>query len=118
MSRTNDWPTLNELFRHAPVRFVLVAIAFVNWFAFAAVHVSIGGDAIGTTPSQQGFIVISHSRVTVVTQGVWLFSLCYGLATLTLTPLFFLLFAASQLYRLKGQNRYLVVIVALVCATG
>jgi hypothetical protein len=117
-SEANDGPDLGELFQRAPVRTILAGIAFVNLCVFFAVSALIGGDASGTSPSQQGFVVTSHGRQTAVTEGVWLFSLCYEMVTATLSPLvfFLLIVAATQPYRWKGGRRYLFLILAFVWA--
>lgn len=104
--KPNDWPDATDLFRDAPVRTILTVIAGVNWFVFFNLTIYLGGDAIGTTPSQQGFIVTTHGRETAVTEGVWLFSLYYPLATLTLSPFVVFLLALSQLFRLKSLRGY------------
>ncbi len=79
--------------------FVLMYGVVINWFVFFAVTLWIGGDAIGTTPSTQGFVVTSHGRTTAVSEGVWKFALYYPLATLTLSPAIILLISASELHR-------------------
>jgi hypothetical protein len=107
------------LFRQAPIRTTAAAVAFVNWFVFFAVsYWWIGGDAIGTTPSTQGFVVTSHGRTTSVTESVWLFSLLYPLATLTLTPMLWLSLAATQLYRIKGRARLFIIIFVGIWVIG
>ena len=116
---TEQWhePSLKELLQYQPIRKVLAAVAFVNWLVFFAVSINIGGDAIGTTPSQQGFVVKSHGKETAVTEDEWLFSLYYPLGTLTLTPLFILPLAATQL-KIREKRRYFILIIFLAWATG
>jgi hypothetical protein len=114
----NHDPNAHGLFRQAPLRTILFLVVFVNWFVCAAVSIAIGGDAIGTTPSHQGFVVTSHGRETPVCEGIWLFSLCYSLATFALMPPAVFLLAATPLHRLKGAPRYLIVILVVLWVTG
>ena len=108
-----------RLFQRAPVRTTLAAVAFVNWFLFFAVTISLGGDAIGTTPSTQGFVVKKGARITRVSERVWVFSLVYPLATLCLTPVAWMLLGATQFHRLKGRGeRIAVVMFVLIWCTG
>src|SRR5262245_19323565 len=80
----------------APVVLALAILAFLNWFVFAGISIYIGGDAIGTLPSTDGFIVESHGQRTVVSEAVWLFSLFYSGGTLLLTPAIWPMFAARN----------------------
>lgn len=107
--------TFNNL---APALKALAAVAFVNWFVFFTVSISIGGAALGTTPSQHGFVVTSHGHETAVTERVWLFSLYYPLATLALTPIVFFLVGLTQLHRLKRPFRVFIALFVLVWASG
>ncbi len=76
----------SSLFKNSPIWGTLASIAFINWFVFAGISIHLGGDAIGTLPSQDGFILTSHGRHTAVSESTWGFSLYYSTATLLLTP--------------------------------
>ena len=117
-ANNNTESSFKEQFRQTPIRMILTVITVVNWFIFFAVSIIIGGDAIGTTPSQQGFVVTSHGDETLVTEGVWLFSLYYPLMTLAITPLVFLCLVASELPLLKKRTRYFTLIFLIIWATG
>jgi hypothetical protein len=69
----------------------LAVAAFVNWFVFFGIDMYLGGEAIGTLPSQQGFILTDHGHHIVVPETKWVFSLYYSAATLLLTPAIILL---------------------------
>jgi hypothetical protein len=96
--------TLKEWREMAPLRFTLFVGVFVNWFLFFFISLLIGGDAIGITPSTQGFVVTDHGRFTSVTKGIWFFSLIYPAATLLITPLAFVLLVSSLLRGLFGDR--------------
>ena len=56
----------------APPTRVLVfsVLVLVNWFVSAGVAAKIGGDAIGTRPSIQGFVVEEKGITTAVSERV------------------------------------------------
>jgi hypothetical protein len=64
----------------------LFLVFFLNWFVFFGTTVWIGGTALGTTPSKEGFVIKEKGRRKPVSEGLWLFSLVYPAATLTLSP--------------------------------
>jgi hypothetical protein len=102
--------TPSQWFWLAPIRLTLTAGVVLNWFVFFYVSASIGGDAIGTTPSTQGFVVTEHGLRTHVTAPIWLFSLFYSLATLLLSPLLFVLLIASFAPRRTRRSPYALMI--------
>jgi hypothetical protein len=61
---------------------ILLALSVLNWLPFFAFSMYIHSDAIGTLPSQRGFVVKSHGNYTPVSELVWVFSLFYS----SLTP--------------------------------
>lgn len=85
-----------EFFRTSPVLGTLLLISFLNWFVFFGISMYFGGDALGTLPSRDGFVVTSHGHHKAVSESVWQFSLFYSGATLLVTPLIWLTFAARQ----------------------
>ena len=117
-AHANDPFSWEKLRDRVPVRSILASIAFANWFIFAGVTLCIGGDALRTIPSQQGFVVVSHGRETVVSEGVWLFSLCYTWATLLFTPLAFLLVLAVAVRRPRKVYEYCIAVFIMVWAVG
>lgn len=78
----------------------------------------IGFDAIGTTPSTQGFVVTSHGHTTAVSEGVWRFAPYYPLATLTLSPAIMLLILASELHRVPRPVGIIGPIFVLIWCVG
>jgi hypothetical protein len=92
--------------KDSPIVGGLVIIVAVNWFLFFGISMYLGGDAVGTFPSKDGFIVISHGRHTVVSEQAWVFSLFYSAATLLLSPLVVLLFGALQTRRQTGNMKW------------
>ena len=117
-SAKNRQPNAADMIRQAPIRCALAALAFINWIVFFVISMRIDGDAIGVMPSKQGFVVVSHGGETVVSEGTWLLSLYYPLATLSLTPLLVFLLGATQLPRLKIPLRYLIVGFVCIWAVG
>jgi hypothetical protein len=105
---SNDSP-----FFHSPVLATLAAVAFINWFVFIAISICLGGNAIGTLPSQDGFILTSHGRHTAVSEFTWVFSLYYSAATLLGFPAIFILFGGKQYLRRPRKGKwYLKLLVA------
>jgi len=99
---------------------VLAVAAFINWFVFFGVSFHFGGDAMGTLPSRDGFVLKSHGKRTAVTESVWQFSLVYPYCTLMLTPAIFFLFGARQgaLSSVKPAKRWFIVIFLSLWALG
>ena len=81
----------------------LLPIALLNWFLFFLVTGLLGGVAIGTTPRRGDFYLTSQGRRTVVTEGVWLFSLIYSWWSLVLPVLGFWTLAPF-LDRVRARN--------------
>ena len=84
-------------FKKSPIIGTLALLSFINWFVFAGISIYLGGDAMGTIPSKDGFILASHGHHTTVSESVWVFSLFYSGSTLLLTPLIWLSFAARTM---------------------
>jgi hypothetical protein len=74
----------------------LMAIAFINWFLFFGISSYLGGDALNTLPSRDGFVLTSHGNQTLVSEPVWICDLLYSGATLLLTPLVLLIGAIAS----------------------
>jgi len=81
----------------SPILGSLLIITFLNWFLFVGISLHLGGDAVGVLPSADGFMVKSHGHHTAVSESAWVFSLYYSTATLLLSPLVVLIFAARQM---------------------
>lgn len=101
-SATQPLPQANatdskSVLKKSPVLGTLTLLSFINWFVFAGVSLYLGGDAVGTIPPRDGFILTSHGRHTAVSESLWVFSLFYGASTLLLTPAIWLLFAVRTL---------------------
>src|SRR5438552_18576340 len=62
---------------------------------------------------RDGFVVTSHGHHKAVSEAVWQFSLFYSGATLLLTPLIWLMFAAGQFAGKLKQARWWKVL--LIC---
>ena len=99
-------PARQFSFKDIPVLGTLALIAFINWFVFFAVSIYLGGDATGTLPSQDGFILTSHGRHTAVSESTWVFSLYYSSATLLLTPGIVSLFVAGVLWKNRKEIKW------------
>jgi hypothetical protein len=82
----------------------LCAIAWINWFLFCGISGYLGGDALHTLPSKDGFVLTSHGRPTPVSEPVWVCNLFYTGATLLLTPLVFLGAIASGSLRSRAER--------------
>jgi hypothetical protein len=80
----------------------LCAIAWINWFLFCGISSYLGGDALHTLPSKDGFVLTSHGRPTPVSEPVWVCNLIYTGVTLLLTPLVFLAAFASGSLRFRA----------------
>ena len=109
-----------ESFQLSPIATTIIVVVAANWLMFFATSMYFGGDALGTIPSQQGFVVESHGNETAVSEKVWLFSLYYPFATLTISPIILLLLFATQLHKTKssGPARYFVILFLLLWAAG
>ena len=65
---------------------ILFALWMMNWFGDMVFSDIIGGDAIGTIPTRNGFVVQAHMRGRrgpphPVSEKLWLFSLFYETST-------------------------------------
>ena len=98
---------LRQLYREAPVLTVLAAAGLTSFAGFLLLNRILGGDAAGTLPSQQGFVVDDRGTLTPVSEGTWLFSLCCSVASNVLghLPLLVLL-AVTQRHRLRTLKHY------------
>ncbi|MCH7728413.1 MAG: hypothetical protein IH991_18335 [Planctomycetes bacterium] len=111
-SRTLDY-------RATPVLTTLAALAFINWFVFAGVSMSIGGDSLGTLPSKAGFVVTGHGHDTKVSELVWIFGLVYPYLTLTITPAVLFFFCARHLRQhMHSKLRWIFLAFFLLWAIG
>src|SRR5258705_165406 len=99
-SPNGDW------LKEAPILGILFILSFVNWFLFAAINIYLGGDALGTLPSRDGFVVTSHGHHKAVSESAWIFSLFYSGATVLLTPLIWLSFAVRHFGRHLKRARW------------
>jgi len=87
------------------VTVALWGIAWINWFLFFAIGGCLGGDALNTLPSRDGFALNSHGHLTPVSETVWVGSLFYGGATILLTPFVVLLgVITGGLLRFRGER--------------
>ena len=104
-SAPNKMSSAEDLGKQSPVPGVLLVLALLNWCLYAGISMYLHGDALGTLPSRDGFIVTSHGRHSAVSESAWLFSLFYSGATLLLTPAICLA-AATLLFgrQLKGAR--------------
>ena len=101
-----------DFLRTSPVLGTLLLISFLNWFVFFGISMYFGGDALGTLPSRDGFVVTSHGHHKAVSESVWRFSLFYSGTTLLVTPLIWLIFAARQFAgQVKQASRWKVLLV-------
>jgi hypothetical protein len=94
--------TLGEWWAKAPVRFTLLICIICNWFVWGIISLCIGGDAIGTMPSAQGYLLRSNGKFRAVSKGIWVFSLSYSTATLLITPLAFVLVCTALIRGMFG----------------
>lgn len=78
--------TIEDFVKQSPVLGTFFVLSFLNWFIFFAISMYLHGDALGTIPSRDGFVVTSHGHHTPVSQSVWAFSLFYSAATIMVTP--------------------------------
>jgi hypothetical protein len=80
-----------------PILAILFFTVFINWFVFFGLSMHWGGDAIGISPSKEGFVLKDHGRRTPVSESVWVFSLYYDTATLLGSPAIIIPIALWQL---------------------
>ena len=85
--------------RATPVCSVLALMVFINWFICGIVAVFLGGDALDTLPSEEGFVVSSHGVTTEVTESVWVISLTYSYLTIGFTPMLLSMYFMHNLLR-------------------
>src|SRR5437660_9499316 len=74
-------PSYGAFLKTRPILGTLGILTFLNWFVFFGVGMYLHGDALGTLPSRDGFVLSSHGHHTPVSESVWLFSLIYSRAT-------------------------------------
>lgn len=99
-------PSHETLLKKSPILNTLFLASSLNWLLFFGISIYFGGDALGTLPSRDGFVLTSHGHHTAVSEAVWQFSLVYSGARLLLTPLIGLSFGAWQFSnQLKAAHR-------------
>ena len=112
----------DDFLKKSPVLGTLLFLSVLNWFVSAGISIHLGGDAVGILPSRDGFVVKSHGHHTAVSESAWVFSLYYSTATLLLTPLIWLLFAARAFGRrwmeAKGLMKWFIIAFLLVWFVG
>lgn len=96
----------DPFFDKSPILVTLAVIAFINWFVFIGISICLGGNAIGSLPSQDGFILTSHGHHTTVSESTWVFSLYYSTATLLGFPTIFLLLGGKQFLRRPRKGKW------------
>jgi hypothetical protein len=93
----DDKPVLGRLF----------AVAALNWIAFAIISSILGGVALRTMPSVEGFILRMNARRVPTTEDLWAFSLFYSTISLVLFPGAAALVVTSALRRMPASQRML-----------
>ncbi len=83
----NEKNALTSRYHRAPIRMWLAALAFFNWFIHFGLSMTVGGNALGTTPSVTGFVVTDHGKTTPVSESQWLLMLIHPFLTFTITPI-------------------------------
>lgn len=99
-------PSYRLFLKAHPILGIIGIVVFLNWFVSAFLNAILGGDALGTFPSKDGFMLNSHGHHTSVSEPLWLFSLYYAGATVTLTPII-LLIVASRLFARGIQEEHI-----------
>ena len=94
----NSVKSLEDFVKQSPVLGTLVLVSFLNWFVCFGINIYLHGDAVGTFPSRDGFVVKSHGHYSPVSESVWLFSLYYSAATKLITPAIWIV-AAVRIFR-------------------
>jgi hypothetical protein len=102
--------SLQEFVRQSPILGSLFIVSFLNWFLFFAINMYLHGDALGTYPSRDGFVVKSHGHFTPVSESMWVFSLFYSGTTVMVTPAIWI---ASAAYMFSAQLRHTKLIARL-----
>ncbi|MEY2563767.1 MAG: hypothetical protein QOH88_1960 [Verrucomicrobiota bacterium] len=114
--------SLQEFVRQWPILGTLFVASFLNWFLFFAISMYLHGDALGTYPSRDGFVVKSHGHFTSVSESVWVFSLFYSGATVMVTPAIWISSAAlmfgGQLRHAKSVARIGIPVFIVVWCLG
>jgi hypothetical protein len=87
-----------------PIHGALLILSWFNWFVYMAFNLYWGGDAAGTLPSRDGFILTSHGHHTTVSETVWVISLFYGAATLLGTPAIWISFGVRYLWEHRKED--------------
>jgi hypothetical protein len=95
--------SLQDFVRQSPILGTLFVVSFLNWLLFFTISMYLHGDALGTYPSRDGFVVKSHGHFTPVSEPVWVFSIFYSGATVMLTPAIWIASAARMF---SGQLRH------------
>jgi hypothetical protein len=103
----NSVKSLEDFVKQSPVLGTLLLLSFMNWFVCFGINIYLHGDAVGTFPSRDGFVVKSHGLYSPVSESVWLFGLFYSAATKLITPAIWIA-AAVRIFRGRlAQPRWL-----------
>jgi hypothetical protein len=96
----------------------LVKVIAVNWVLCFGVTWYLGGSALGTFPSKDGFVLDNNGKHAVVSESVWLFSLFYTGISILVVPVVFAIGILSERskawVRKKQQTRPMVIAAFLV----
>lgn len=113
---------VQDFFGQSPILGTLLVVSVLNWFLFFAISIYLHGDALGTYPSIDGFILTSHGRITPVSESVWVFSLFYSGLTIMVTPAIWIAFGvrtfSAQLRYAKLITRFGIPIFIIVWCLG
>ena len=99
--------SLEDFVRQSPILGTLFVASFLNWFLFFAISMYLQGNALGTYPSRDGFVVKSHGHFTPVSESVWVFSVFYSGATIMVTPAIWIA-AGARMFSGKLRHQKLI----------
>jgi hypothetical protein len=90
-------PPSHTNWRKHPIAGGCALLTILNWLLFFGMSMYLGGFALGTRPSVDGFVLVNKGRHSPpVSESVWLFCLIYGGLTLALLPPLAMFFISVQ----------------------
>lgn len=90
------------------ILYVLLVLCILNFVAFGAISLAIGGDAMAGYEKQGHYYVSDHGHETEVSQGVWTYSLWHArsiVATHTIGFVTFLAIAGTWAQQRHADER-------------
>jgi hypothetical protein len=87
----SKWKTLDERHKSYAITLVIcdliIAIGFTNFVSFFLISVALGGNALKGKQVGEKYYLVSHSKITEVSQATWNYSRYHTISVIVTHPL-------------------------------